>query len=227
MKSFGRAAVVLGLAILGCATAVGQAKLGLHVVDGNGQKVGYVLDTSNAVIFISGEAFVMEAGQSGFRAAAFSVFSETVDCSTQFVQMYAGQSFGLLTQAWYTSDGLFHYPDTSQVQVLPVLSTRSIGDDGVPGPCGATTGLIYAAPVLTAAAPVLALPLTVVDALAVSPAPPTATFNDVPTNHPFFKYIEALAASGITGGCGSGNYCPDNPVTRGQMAVFLAKALGL
>jgi S-layer homology domain len=63
--------------------------------------------------------------------------------------------------------------------------------------------------------------------LQVSPAPGSATFADVPTNHPFFQYIEAFAASGITGGCGSGNYCPDNPLTRGQMAVFLAKALGL
>lgn len=61
----------------------------------------------------------------------------------------------------------------------------------------------------------------------VSPAPATASFNDVPINHPFFQYIEALHASGITGGCGGGNYCPDNPVTRGQMAVFLSKALGL
>jgi len=61
----------------------------------------------------------------------------------------------------------------------------------------------------------------------VSPAPDTARFNDVPTSHPFFQYVEALAASGITGGCGSGNYCPDAPVTRGQMAVFLSKALGL
>ena len=63
--------------------------------------------------------------------------------------------------------------------------------------------------------------------LQVSPAPGTASFNDVPTGHPFFQFIEALYASGITGGCGSGNYCPDAPLTRGQMAVFLAKALGL
>jgi S-layer homology domain len=63
----------------------------------------------------------------------------------------------------------------------------------------------------------------------VSPAPGTASFNDVPTNHSFFQYIEALRASGITGGCNASPplYCPDNPVTRGQMAVFLAKALGL
>src|SRR4030095_5092385 len=63
--------------------------------------------------------------------------------------------------------------------------------------------------------------------LDVSPAPASATFNDVPTTDPAFQFIEALAASGITAGCGSGNFCPDSPITRRQMAVFLAKALGL
>ena len=63
--------------------------------------------------------------------------------------------------------------------------------------------------------------------LQVSPAPGAATFNDVPLSDTAFQYIEALAASGITAGCGGGNYCPDNPLTRRQMAVFLAKALGL
>ncbi len=63
--------------------------------------------------------------------------------------------------------------------------------------------------------------------LQVSPPTPVALFNDVPTDHPFFQFIGALAASGITAGCGNGNFCPDNPLTRGQMAVFLAKALGL
>ena len=61
----------------------------------------------------------------------------------------------------------------------------------------------------------------------VSPAPAVATFGDVPTDHGFFQFIEALADSNITAGCGSGNFCPDTPLTRGQMAVFLAKALGL
>jgi hypothetical protein len=32
---------------------------------------------------------------------------------------------------------------------------------------------------------------------------------------------------GSRSGCGGGNFCPDAAVTRGQMAVFLAKALGL
>jgi hypothetical protein len=65
--------------------------------------------------------------------------------------------------------------------------------------------------------------------LQVSPAPQNATFNDVGTGHPFFQFIEALAASGITQGCQVSPplYCPDAFLTRGQMAVFLARALGL
>lgn len=63
--------------------------------------------------------------------------------------------------------------------------------------------------------------------LQVSPAPASATFGDVPTTSAYFKYVEALAAAGVVGGCGGGNYCPGTPVTRGQMAVFLASALGM
>jgi hypothetical protein len=62
----------------------------------------------------------------------------------------------------------------------------------------------------------------------VSPAPSVATFpNDVPTTHPYFRFIEALAASGITAGCAPGSFCPNSAITRGEMAVFLAAALGL
>ena len=62
----------------------------------------------------------------------------------------------------------------------------------------------------------------------VSPPPGTPSFSDVPPGDPAFKSIEALRASGITAGCGDGTtYCPDAILTRRQMAVFLAKALGL
>ncbi len=61
----------------------------------------------------------------------------------------------------------------------------------------------------------------------VSAAPAVARFTDVPTSHPVFRYVEALAASGITGGCTADRFCPDAGITRGQLAVFLAVALGL
>ena len=61
----------------------------------------------------------------------------------------------------------------------------------------------------------------------ISPAPAAATFTDVPVGHAQFRFVEALNAAAITGGCGGGNFCPDAPLTRGQMAVFLSAALGL
>jgi hypothetical protein len=36
--------------------------------------------------------------------------------------------------------------------------------------------------------------------------------------------IETLFAAGITKGCGPGVYCPDDPITRGQMAAFLHRS---
>jgi hypothetical protein len=57
--------------------------------------------------------------------------------------------------------------------------------------------------------------------------PPVCTgdFPDVPCPSTFAPWIEELAARGITGGCGGGNYCPNNTVTRKQMAPFLLKTL--
>src|SRR5262249_22218499 len=58
-----------------------------------------------------------------------------------------------------------------------------------------------------------------------TPPPCTGVFADVPCPSPLFvNWIEALAAEGITGGCGGGNFCPTVPVRRDQMAVFLLKA---
>lgn len=45
--------------------------------------------------------------------------------------------------------------------------------------------------------------------------------------HVFEQHIAALADAGITDGCGNGNFCPDAPITRGQMAKFLDRALRL
>lgn len=63
----------------------------------------------------------------------------------------------------------------------------------------------------------------------ISPAPATATFSDVSTEHWAFPFVEALAASGITAGCSEDPplYCPDDPITRAQMAIYLSAALGL
>lgn len=61
-----------------------------------------------------------------------------------------------------------------------------------------------------------------------NPTPPAQPrFNDVPTTHIFYAFIEELAARGITLGCGGGNYCPDVVVTREQMAAFIMRGIGI
>jgi hypothetical protein len=49
----------------------------------------------------------------------------------------------------------------------------------------------------------------------------------VPASSPFCKWIEELARRGVVTGCGGGNYCPTNPVTREQMGVFISVTFGL
>lgn len=62
-----------------------------------------------------------------------------------------------------------------------------------------------------------------------APPAPTGVFQDVPTNHWAAAWIEKLAADGITGGCSVTPrlYCPDEIVTRDQMAVFLVRGFAL
>ena len=54
-----------------------------------------------------------------------------------------------------------------------------------------------------------------------------AWFVDVKAEHPFAEAIDRLAGWGVTAGCGvdPARYCPENNVSRAQMATFLARAL--
>jgi len=54
-----------------------------------------------------------------------------------------------------------------------------------------------------------------------------SSFGDVADGYWAKDWIEQLAAEGITSGCGNGNYCPNNAVTRAEMAVFLVRTFGL
>jgi hypothetical protein len=204
-------------------------------VDSNGQRIGYYAGLDNAhmsgtVVSISGEEYFIATARLGFsQPGEPTIYTENADCSGQ---QYLGDSnlgIEILPHAFLTTDGFFHYAPASQMAEVLTNGQRNLHFDGTLGPCMPAASSEPAAPHLTVQAPAFTPPFLVVDAYPISPAPGTATFNDVPTTHPFFQFIEALHASGITGGCQASPplYCPDDSVTRGQMAVFLAKALGL
>ena len=55
--------------------------------------------------------------------------------------------------------------------------------------------------------------------------PATPTFSDVPADHWAYKYVEYASANHIVVGYGDGTYAPATTVDRGQMAVFIARAI--
>ena len=62
-----------------------------------------------------------------------------------------------------------------------------------------------------------------------SPGTSPVRFADVDPEQWWASHVERIAESGITAGCATGpaRYCPDDPVTWGQMATFVARVLDL
>lgn len=53
--------------------------------------------------------------------------------------------------------------------------------------------------------------------------PSAPYFQDVPSSHVFFPFIQKIKQLGITFGCTSTQYCAENLTTRGQLAAFLTR----
>ena len=101
-------------------------------------------------------------------------------------------------------------------------SNRAGRETGGPAPAG-PLDREYAAPRALARSargvllPVLAMP-SVVSANHI--------FSDVPTSSTFHAVINTLKHAGFTSGCTPTTYCPNDPVSRAQMAAFLVRSAG-
>jgi hypothetical protein len=62
------------------------------------------------------------------------------------------------------------------------------------------------------------------DAAIPDPEPPPS-FSDVPSNHWAYKHIEYAVSQNVVKGYDDGTYQPDLVVDRGQMAVYIARAM--
>ena len=56
------------------------------------------------------------------------------------------------------------------------------------------------------------------------PACPSNAYPDVPQASTYCRWVRQLKTRQVTAGCGGGNFCPTDPVTRGQAARLLLKA---
>jgi len=100
---------------------------------------------------------------------------------------------------------------------------EQLSTDGITAGCGATA---YCPDQIVSRAQMAVFLLKAKHGRDYTPPAPTGLFLDVPTSHWAGAWIEQLSIEGITAGCGGGSFCPDSPVTRGQMAVFLSNTFG-
>ena len=120
----------------------------------------------------------------------------------------------LAAWAFEDDDGTVHEPALDALADRGVLAGTECGDDRVcPG----------------AEIERWVMAVWLVRALGESPSAASTRFADVDPDAWWAPYVERLAGIRVTQGCATGpaRYCPDAPVTRGQMATFLARALKL
>jgi len=117
----------------------------------------------------------------------------------------------------------FHYPTTATDYftddngIVGESSINALAEAGITGGC-APNLFCPTRPVTRAQ-----MAIFLVNALNL---PPSATdFFDDDDGKTGESSINALAAAGLTGGCGTRRYCPTSNVTREQMAAFLHRAL--
>ncbi len=101
---------------------------------------------------------------------------------------------------------------------------KQLAAEGITGGCGSDN---YCPEAAVTRAQVAVFLLRAKYSSAYNPPAAIGAFTDVPVGYWSAAWIEQLAVEGITGGCGAGTYCPENPVTRAQMAIFLVRTFNL
>ncbi|MDE0290080.1 MAG: fibronectin type III domain-containing protein [bacterium] len=113
-------------------------------------------------------------------------------------------------------DGTFHEVALESLAALGVLAGTECGQGRIcPGdPISRWTMAVWLIRVLDNAEP---------------PRVASTRFADVDAGSWWADHVERFAALGVTSGCKTGplRYCPDDSVTRGQMAAFLSRAFAL
>jgi hypothetical protein len=193
--------------VMGTASSFDGPAGATYTIDDNQADYGVVTAGSTGDCFTAtGDCYAMTVSSPASRPAAHwdATFTEALLGSTKVWTLHVGDSF----------------PDVPESQQF-YRFIENLFHNGITGGCG---GGEYCPDATVTRAQMAVFLLKSEHGPRFVPPACTGVFPDVPCPSTFADWIEQLAAEGITGGCGGGNYCPANPVTRQQMAVFLLKA---
>jgi hypothetical protein len=177
---------------------------------------GTVADGSTASCMSSGDCYSLEVFAPALRparhwdAAVREDISPDVQGQTRNWALHVGESFADVPK----SNIFYRFVET-------------LLHHGVTAGCSATE---YCPQSATTRAQMAVFALVAKEGAGFSPpacVSGSEVFADLPASSPFCRWVEELARRGVVAGCGGGNYCPNDPVTRGQMGVFIGATFGL
>jgi len=148
------------------------------------------------------------------------------DCTFWYTQEYYSTTS---SSGWKTRIASFRTPVCSTFADVPVGAfgqtyIESVNTAGITSGCSTIPRLYCPNTSVTRAQMAIFLLRSIHGATYSPPAATGTVFTDVPAGAFAAAWIEQLAAEGITSGCGGGNYCPNSPITRASMAIFLLRA---
>ena len=137
-----------------------------------------------------------------------------------------GQAAASIIRALYTEPFIFtrtpYFDDVPATH--PFFSyVQKMKDLGITNGCSATPALYCPDTTITRLQMATFLIRGKFGSSAVLNPSPVQYFTDVPPSSPGYLFIQKMKDYGITNGCSTTQYCPDDAVTRGMMAVFMTR----
>lgn len=196
-----------------------SANIPVHLTDVPGTPLDAGAPAGNR---ITGFALAIEFAPAHFDAADIALSGLLAGLTPRYVR--SAHKTGQVSVVASYDDAANSIPFTGGADEIATLTIT-------PKRQSAPPGTIFRAPLGFASSSVLAnLDGTIVETvgetlIATNGCIATAIdFLDVAATHPFRLHINRLLWKGITSGCASGYYCPQNGVTRGEIAIFLLRS---
>jgi hypothetical protein len=206
-----------------------SAVLNGDITSNNGYAVtdyGFLWGTSSSSL-----ANKLDVGTDNHSGAFTDTLSSLTTGTTYYFEAYATDSYGTADGAVMSFTAGVTTPTTPAAPTTPVFSDVSASYWGYSAISSlASKGIIAGYPDGTfkpdASITRAEFATMLVKALALNTSGTTGTFTDVTTGAWYYGTVNAAASAGIVSGMGDNLFAPNALVTREQMAVMVAKALG-
>ncbi len=207
----------------------GLPETAVVIVGANTFRITYLGDTGNDIVLKAGPAVAAVSIAVDPAAGAGSDGNSVLEPGETVAIKPSWKNVGTLGVVFSTAASNFTGPAGATYTIVDGAANYGTIGAGATADCGSNCLSLFVTD--PASRPTTHWDATFVETPATSDPPKVWTlhlgdsFTDVPRSQLFYRRIETLVHTAITAGCGVGKYCPNDPVNRAQMAIFIAKGI--